>query len=243
MGIPDGDVVTLIYRLLPGFLAAAVFHSLTPYPRRDVLDRVVAALIFTLLSEVSVSFIHPFLLWVGSRAFSLGVWDDESRLATTASMGLIFGVGWATLVNRGYPHHVLSKWGVTRKTSLPTQWYDSFATFERFVIINFMDGRRLMGWPRGWPDEPDAGHFLIERPIWVLDDGTKADMVQVEALLVRAAEVESVEFLRFRDDPKLSKESETVAAAKGVLERERKKFDNERDEPQEHRDKEHEPTR
>lgn len=230
MELPSLDLLTLFFKLLPGFLAAAVFHALTPYPKRDVLDRIVAAMIFTLFAELGVAVIKPILLWTGSHVFSLGEWNDRVRLGLAATIGLVFGLTWSHAVNNGYTHRLLRKWGITKKSSLPTQWFGAFSGFERFVILHFRNGRRLMGWPREWPDEPESGHFLLERPGWVLDDATKAAMHQIEVLLVSAKDVEAVEFLRFSDDPSLTENGKAIQSATDLLAMTRKESSNERQE-------------
>ena len=43
------DVVSLLYFLLPGFLAAWVSYGLTAHPKREAFERVIQALIFTVI--------------------------------------------------------------------------------------------------------------------------------------------------------------------------------------------------
>src|SRR5215210_2754142 len=200
-------------KLLPGFLAASAFHALTPCPKRDVFERVVAALIFTLFAQLIVAVIRSLSIWIGTIGFILGTWSIEADLGFGAAAGLTMGVAWAHVVNNGLTHGLLRKLGTTRKTSLPTQWFSAFARCERYVILQFKDGRRLMGWPLEWPDEPESGHFLLERPGWILDDGRKAAMHQIELFLVSGKDVEAVEFLRFSDDPALTQNNEAIESA------------------------------
>jgi len=217
MELPSSDLLDLFMKLLPGFLAAAAFHALTPYPKRDVFERVVAALIFMLFAQLIVAAVHSLALWIGTSGFALGEWSEETALAWGAAVGLVLGVAWAHVVNNGLTHSFLRKLGTTKKTSLPTQWFSAFARCERYVILQFKDGRRLMGWPLEWPDEPESGHFLIERPGWILDDGTKAEMHQIEVFLVSAKDVEAVEFLRFNDDPALTQNQDAIQSASAAL--------------------------
>jgi hypothetical protein len=222
MELPSSDLFNLFMKLLPGFLAAAAFHALTPYPKRDVFERVVAALIFTLFAQLVVTAIRSICIWIGAIGLSLGAWSVEVELAWGAAAGLTMGVTWAHVVNNGLTHGVLRKLGTTKKTSLPTQWFSAFAQRERYIILQFKDGRRLMGWPLEWPDEPESGHFILERPSWVLDDGTKAAMHQIEVFLISAKDVEAVEFLRFKDDPTLVTHNVEIESAKESLAQTRK---------------------
>lgn len=64
MNALTGNVVDLLTFLLPGFVAAAVFYSLTPFPRRDPFERTVQALIFTILIQAAVVVVQSSLLFV-----------------------------------------------------------------------------------------------------------------------------------------------------------------------------------
>jgi hypothetical protein len=75
MELPSSDLLDLFMKLLPGFLAAAAFHALTPYPKRDVFERVVAALIFTLFAQLVVAAVRSICIWIGTSGFSLGAWS------------------------------------------------------------------------------------------------------------------------------------------------------------------------
>ena len=46
-----GDIVGVLTFLLPGFVAASIFYSLTSYPKPSPFDRVVQALIFTVIGH------------------------------------------------------------------------------------------------------------------------------------------------------------------------------------------------
>ena len=54
MSWASSEVVSVLSFLLPGFVAAAVFHSLTSYPKPNEFDRVVQALIFTIIAQAIV---------------------------------------------------------------------------------------------------------------------------------------------------------------------------------------------
>ena len=51
MSWASSEVVNVLTFLLPGFVTAFVFHSLTSHPRLKEFDRVVQALIFTILIQ------------------------------------------------------------------------------------------------------------------------------------------------------------------------------------------------
>jgi hypothetical protein len=53
----------------------------------------------------------------------------------------------------------------------------------------------LKGWADEWPDQCDKGHFLLQSPEWLDDAGKVTPFSQVKRLLIRAEDVEMVEFL------------------------------------------------
>lgn len=63
-------------------------------------------------------------------------------------------------------------------------------------ILNLTGERRLYGWPEQWPDQSDRGHFILQQPEWVLDDGTNAPLFWNDRILMPAGEVIFVEFLK-----------------------------------------------
>jgi hypothetical protein len=64
-----------------------------------------------------------------------------------------------------------------------------------FVILHLRDGRRLYGWPKEWPIEPDRGQFYVMLPSWIGADGNQIDLTQLDGILVSAKDVRWVEFL------------------------------------------------
>jgi len=109
MELPSLDLVTLLFKLLPGFVALGVFHALTAYPKRGAFDRIIAALIFTLVAELGVAVIKATFLWIGSLGYSLCAWSDHVQLGWAAGVGVLSGVAWAYAVNKGYTHALLRK--------------------------------------------------------------------------------------------------------------------------------------
>ena len=55
----SGNVVGVLVFLLPGFVAAAVFYSLTSHPKPGAFDRVIQALIFTVVGQSLVVLVEP----------------------------------------------------------------------------------------------------------------------------------------------------------------------------------------
>lgn len=204
------ELVDLLYKLLPGLIAASVFHSITPFPRRDIFDRVVNALVFTGVGQVLMAIVRSVALWVGANLFLIGTWTDDVALAVAIACAVLFAVVLAFLLNTDRVHRLLRWAGITKRVSLPSQWYSAFTQYERYIVLILKDENRLFGWPKEWPDSPNSGHFMIAEPAWLLDDGSQVELLDIEIILIASSDVESVEFMRFTDDTVYAKNIESI---------------------------------
>ena len=178
MGWIAKDLPTLIFLLLPGFIAAAIYYTLTAHPKTSEFERVIQSLIFTTIIRVLVIPLKLSLLAVG-RVLSLGRWDADTELMWSVILALAVGLLFALFANRDGFHWLMRRAGLSTRTSYPSEWYSAFARFariDRFVVLHLDGDRRLYGKLDEWPDQPDRGHFLIVGPKWVLDDNQFAPL-------------------------------------------------------------------
>ena len=186
------DVVGILTFLLPGFVSAAVFYSLTSHPRPSDFVSVVHALMFTIVVQAIV-----FVLPLGWLAEYLG--SDEEIIAdviASVPVSIVVGVIAAYVSNQGKLYAILRWLRITRETSYPSEWYSSFASHERcYVVLHLEGNRRLYGWPEEWPSQPDKGHFRLAEASWLTEDAQDS-LEQVAAIVVPANQVEMVEFLQ-----------------------------------------------
>ncbi len=191
----SSDLLRLLYALLPGFVAAWVFYGLTAHPKISSFERVVQALIFTAIVQAITAALQFVLLALGNIV-AFGIWSDELRLLWSVLLALCLGLLFACYANSDRLHGWMRRHHITSRTSFPSEWFSAFCRQRRWVVLHLSGGRRLYGWPEEWPDQPDSGHFLIDQPEWLLDDGTRAPVHRVANLLIPATAVEMVEFLK-----------------------------------------------
>lgn len=187
------NFVHLMTYLLPGFLAAWVFYGLTSHPKPSQFERVIQALIFTFIIQTVVPGIRWFLELIG-RLIVLGSWDAAAESATSFVLAMIFGSILAYLTNADKFHKLLRVAKLTSRTSHPSEWYAVFVEKVTFVVLHLKDGRRLLGWPKEWPVEPDKGQFYIMEPSWIVDEGKQLDLDELDGILIHATDVKWVEF-------------------------------------------------
>ena len=174
------EVIRVLAFLLPGFVAAAVFYSLTSHPKPGTFDRVIHALIFTVIVQAATA------------GFPLSK-DRELLLAVPAAV--VLGLIAVILSNKDWIHRFLRWLRITKETSYPSEWYSSFSRDSCYVVLHLKGQRRLYGWPQEWPSRPDQGHFRIKDAEWLVEHD-KTSATGVSDILIPVSEVEMVEFLK-----------------------------------------------
>jgi len=188
------DLISLLQYLLPGFISAWVFYSFTSYPKPSQFERVVQALIFTVIIQVMI-FVVKALLILAGRFYVLAVWNEASQLIWSILCATLLGLVFSYFANNDTFHAIFRKLGVTRETSYPSEWFGVFLKNVTYVVLHLEDERRLYGWPIEWPSEPRNGHFLIAQASWLNDAGLEIPITGVKHMLVDARDVEWVEFM------------------------------------------------
>lgn len=205
------DLVSLLQYLLPGFVAAWIFYSLTSYPKPSQFERVVQALIFTIFIQVIVNIIKKSLLFLGKWWYVLD-WDLHSNLIWSIAIAVLFGILFSYFANNDKFHNKLRWMGFTRETSYPSEWFGAFLNNVTYIVLHLDGERRLYGWPIEWPSEPEKGHFVLVQASW-LEDETQCEeekqipLTGVSSIMVDVKEVKMVEFMEKTWEVKNGKES------------------------------------
>lgn len=194
------EALVVLTFLLPGFVSAAVFHSLTPHLRPTGVERLIQALMFTAVVQ---GLLTGALLIGGvfsQVAFSsIGDWSPATgRFLPDIFLSLPLAVAVSVLaayfVNHDTLHKLLRRIGLTRETSYPSDWYLVFSEIHpQYVILHLTGQRRLYGFPEHWPNLSTEGHFHISEAEWLVDDPNEGN-VPANVMLIPASEVEMVQF-------------------------------------------------
>jgi hypothetical protein len=187
------DLVLLLRYLLPGFLAAWVFYGFTSFVKPSQFERVVQALIFTLIVQVGVYFYKITVIYF-SKYWVLGVWNRDVELVVSVAIATILGFVFSYFANNDKFHAIIRKIGASKETSYPSEWYGEFSNKVTYVVLHLDGERRLYGWPKEWPSNPEKGHFSIQQASW-LQNGTEIPLLGVETILVPAKDVQMVELM------------------------------------------------
>ena len=187
------DLITFIQYLLPGFLAAWIFYGFTSYQKPSQFERIIQALIFTVIIETGKTTLRYAGHVAGLMTIDRG-WTTGEDLLVSVVLAIVTGFAFVTSANRNLLHGVVARLGMSRETSYPSEWFGEFSQKVRFVVLHLQDDRRVRGWPKEWPSQPDRGHFVLELPAWLEEDGTVIASPLAESLLIPAGGVRMVEF-------------------------------------------------
>lgn len=195
------EAIKLLTYLLPGFTAAWLFYGLTSHQKPSQFERVVQALIFTFVIQV---FLQPlkWLIFEANKTVSFGTWGEPSELFSSFILAIAMGAFVAYFTNNDSFHKWLRQLGFTSRTSHPSEWFCAFTDHVTYVILHLKDGRRLYGWPKEWPIDPQQGQFYIQVPSWIDDSASAIDLPQLDGILVHVKDVEWVEFMRHEESKK-----------------------------------------
>lgn len=189
----SSELIDLLKFLLPGFLSAWVYQEFTSRPNLNQFERTIQALIFTLIVHtVYEEFIVLAQVYESSSAYVQKANNASLYLTTIA---LIIGFLFASFSNNDLLHSVIRKLKISKETSYPSEWYGEFSRRVTYIVLHFKNGRRLYGWPKEWPSNPQSGHFAIEQVSWLLENGEELPIDEVASVLVPANEIELIEFM------------------------------------------------
>lgn len=187
------DIVALLRYLLPGFLAAWIFYSFTSYIKPSQFERVIQALIFTLIVHSITDCLQSIFFWLG-RFFMVAEWNKQSSQITSIFSASLVGFIFAYFANTDKFHCLIRTLGISKETSYPSEWFGVFSKNVTYVVLHMKDGRRIYGWPTEWPSDPSKGHFSLEQASW-LANAREIPITGVHYILIQVEDVKWVEFM------------------------------------------------
>lgn len=197
MDLPSKTIVDVLSFLLPGFVTASLLYSLTPKPRPIPFERLVQALIFTIVVKEVVDGFALGLDCLGSRFGHIGSWTDQVRLLWSFLVAVALGAVLAWNDNSDRLHALLRRLGVTHQTSFSSEWFGTLSQAQGYVVLHLVGQRRLYGWPVEWPNTPEQGHFVMGEAEWLPGEagGPSTKLVGVHRVLIPVRDVEMVELM------------------------------------------------
>lgn len=177
----------ILFTLLPGLLTYLVVRLLTARGKElQTTEMVLYSLAYTLIVNAT---------WALLKA--VGSWIPTPDLVGLSLSAVAWGIAVSVGIMFGFPYNVLNCIKVTREGPCPTTWQSAMHVFRskggEYLLLNFKDGRRVLGATRGLPAQQKDGHFCLERVRW-LSPGTD-EIEQPGLMLFNAEDVSFVQFL------------------------------------------------
>src|SRR4051812_26058843 len=111
------DLPALVFLLLPGFIAAGVFYTLTAHPKASEFERLIQSLIFTAFVRVAVNILRVVLFGLGTNWKVIGTWDADIEFNWSILLAIIMGLIFALLANKDWFHRLMRFSRLTNRTS------------------------------------------------------------------------------------------------------------------------------
>jgi hypothetical protein len=199
MDYVTSELINLFNFLLPGFITSFLFYSLTSFPKKSEFDKVVMALIYTIVINAIVDCLGYGFITFGTNILAIGTWTPEVKIIWSIGIALVIGILLTFFYSNDIIHRFLRKRKITIQTSYPSEWYGTFSETSTYVVLHFTDGKRLMGWPAEWPSDPKNGHFILEDASWLTEEDGKISQLAlptVSKIMVDTAKIDMVEFVQ-----------------------------------------------
>lgn len=194
--IVSKEAFAILLFLLPGFIAAWVFYGITAHPKKETFERLVQALIFTMFIKAMNILARKFWWMWWHPSHPDGKWNDDKEVIWSVINSVLLGLVVAVLANWDLAHIILRFIKITRRTAFPSEWYSAFHRYRRDVVLYLKDDRRVRAWAEEYPDQSDKGHFLLQRILWLDEEGNETPQETVESTLLPAEDVRMVQFIK-----------------------------------------------
>lgn len=204
--MPDKvEALGVLLVLLPGFACAYLVQMLAVRRKQTELDKVVEALLFSLILYVVTlplfGNIFP-VHWQSVHSASADVYQmliDWKHLGTLALCAVVLAVLYAANINHDWLLSFFRRIKVTERTARSSVWNDVFQRTGGFVQVSLADGRSVMGWLSDYSDEAAESTLFLEDASWVVQDEdgheSEIEIAGPGILLTRQIGIESVIFL------------------------------------------------
>lgn len=217
------EAATLLLYLTPGLLASLLLNSLVVRREKDAFSKVVEALVFSLLIYALTRLIwgelpDPFVASgdgkIGSlfRALILNASTMWRPMLLAVAIPAV--LGWLHTLDL---HMKALRWiRITNKTGRDSAWLDVFTDQTAYVIVNFTDGRRAIGWSRYYSNTFEEGILYLTDVEWYGDEGVPVSSGHPGLLVIRRETINYIEFTELTRRELKKRERLKKAGAKHV---------------------------
>lgn len=211
------ETLSVLAFLIPGFLSSLILDHTVFRKPRDVARALIEALVFSFIFYVilaAVSGKSPVTLTEtqGSNAREYSIRFEAAMMLWLLGLSVLFPLVIAFAVNNDLTTALLRRLKITLRTSRANTWLDVLSTEERYIVVNFVDGRRLHGWPMYFANTPSEACLYVYNPAWI-DNGNYVELDIHGLFLVKKDLIDTIEFTNVTRTNAVSKPNEQATTA------------------------------
>ena len=195
------EALGILLVLLPGFASAYLVQLLAARRKQSELDKVVEALILSLILYLLTLPFFRYSLPIAWHSFpdqnssSSQVFIEWPHLLALAILALALGSIYAASINHDWLTAPFRWLKITERSARSSVWNDVFSDLQGFVQVGLSDGRSVIGWIRNYSDEDETHVLFLEDAAWVDDKGKELAIRGPGILLSKDSGIEYVMFL------------------------------------------------
>ncbi|WP_420642733.1 DUF6338 family protein [Candidatus Leptofilum sp.] len=194
------QALQILLFLVPGFFAAKLFDSfVTRETKQSDLARIEEAVIFSLLIYAIYALIQPqSAISFDQSSGTINYTFDAEALIFLSAISMILPIILSYSFAKNFHMKLLNRLGVSQKSSRFSVWDDAFQDYQRYIVIDFENGRRLYGWPRYYSDGNQEICLLIHKPLWIIEGDEGLEMQDTgfdEMLITQNQKIDSIGFM------------------------------------------------
>lgn len=212
------EALGVLLVLLPGFACAYIVQFLAVRRKQTELDKVVEALLFSLLLYLITLPFFSNTLPISLQHLDPGhpeiiqVLVDLRHLAALGVLAIAFALLYAANIEHDWLMSVFRLMRITERTARSTIWNDAFQEIGGYVQVGISDGRSVIGWLRHYSDESADPSLFLEDAAWIVKTDGIEEEVAINGpgiLLTKETAIEYVIFLGWQKQrPEVSKSVE-----------------------------------
>ena len=202
------QALNVLIFLLPGFVATAFLDALTVPGKRTDFQRFVSALMLTFVIYIIYVLVldnTPVLLMEqdqnGVKVY--GIQLVKGAMVWLFIITVAISILLAVSINHDLHMKIFRKIGITKRTSRVSVWHDVFMDQKHYVVVNFEDGRRIVGWPEHFCDDVNERSLFLSSSAWIDTSGDEQKKIELDnhgILITDNAKISTIEFVKHTID-------------------------------------------
>jgi hypothetical protein len=180
--MPDKvEALGVLLVLLPGFACAYIVQFLAVRRKQSDLDKVIEALLFSLILYLLTLPFFGYTFPLGWRAVdnqhpdAYQIVIKWAHLAWLTGSSILFALLYSANINHDWIMSILRSMRITERTTRKTIWNDTFQEIGGMVQVGLSGERRLLGWIRYYSDEAEEASLFLESASWITKNASNED--------------------------------------------------------------------